>query len=127
MITSWEAPSKTIMSRILMSVLVACGLLSIRAVSVVATAGECAAGTVVHNHSGCTAAGHYLATTTITAADCCALCANQSACQAWSFHGSSAAISPCYLASNPKVSTTVSHAYPGFLALNCTHPLHIDI
>jgi len=89
-----------------------------------AVSAGCAAGIEVHNHSGCTANGHYLATTATVPSDCCAKCASDSLCNAWTFHAAGERLSPCYLATVPKVATNsgTASATCGCRSKGCTAP-----
>ena len=69
-----------------------------------------------HNHSGCTAGGHYAASTVASPAECCAQCEAESQCMSWSFHAQGTA---CYLATEPKLATNPGTADT---TCGCRHP-----
>lgn len=66
---------------------------------------QCAAGTVIHNATGCTSAGNYASPSASSPAACCALCAANATCFAWTFHPSGADIGACDLTTVPRVVT----------------------
>eukprot|EP00040_Diaphanoeca_grandis_P035337 m.221881 g.221881 ORF g.221881 m.221881 type:complete len:651 (+) comp33356_c7_seq1:26-1978(+) len=70
---------------------------------------QCTSGTVVHNNSGCTTAGHFAETAAVSAADCCAQCSNFSQCVSWTFH----APNKCDLGSSAGVKIGVPNATCG--------------
>ena len=71
----------------------------------------------LHNNSGCTSAGHYQATKSTGPDACCALCANQTRCMAWSFHAGGA---DCYLATDPRLATPVTDTTCGCRHAGCS-------
>ena len=79
-------------------------VLALHLVAAVAAEGppleQCAAAGIIHNHSGCSAAGHYASSNESSAAHCCARCAAEAQCAAWTWHSG-----PCYLTVKPKVAT----------------------
>lgn len=82
----------------------ACLALSTAFAGVTMPTDQCAAGTTIHQASGCTAHGHYLESAAASADDCCAQCTRNASCMAWTFHDKTA----CNLgtANDVKVSTS---------------------